>query len=471
VAEPESVVGEDHLGETGVDEYASAVCRFPGDIVAELATGVRLTRENDAWIHGTAGRLHISGPWQPDRGEGSVIRIWRDGEEMSEERVGSDVDPYACEIDTVAEHVAARQAPAPAMSWDDSLGQQRALTRWRDAIGLVYDQERPPAIPVARTGGHELHTRDDAPMIYGRIPGLDKDVSRLVFGCDNQHDLRHGFAVWDDWYERGGRAFDTGFIYGGGKLEANLGAWMEARGVRDEVAVIVKGAHHPHCYPDKLTEQLHISLERQRTDRADIYMMHRDNLEVPVGEFVDVMNEHVDAGRITVFGGSNWTIARVREANAYAAKHGKRGFSVLSNNLSLARMVDPVWKDCKHAHDAESREFLTETQTALMPWSSQARGFFLRADPAFTGDAELVRCWYAEDNFRRLERARELAEAKGVLPIQIALAWVLNQPYPTFPLIGPRQISETANCIQGLDIELSPEEVAWLDLQTETAPA
>src|SRR6185437_8028918 len=99
------------------------------------------------------------------------------------------------------------------------------------------------------------------------------------------------------------------------------------------------------------------------TDHADIYMMHRDNLEIPVGEFVDGMNDLVKAGQVKVFGGSNWTLARVQEANDYAAKKGLQGFSVVSNNFSLARMVDPVWTGCVAASDPESRAWFTKTQT------------------------------------------------------------------------------------------------------------
>ena len=80
-------------------------------------------------------------------------------------------------------------------------------------------------------------------------------------------------------------------------------------------------------------------------------------------------------------------------------------------------------------------------------------------------DAELVRCWYAEDNFQRLERANEMAKKKGVAPINIALAYVLNQPFPTFALIGPRQLSETRMSFAGLDVNLTPAEVKWLNLE------
>jgi aryl-alcohol dehydrogenase-like predicted oxidoreductase len=103
----------------------------------------------------------------------------------------------------------------------------------------------------------------------------------------------------------------------------------------------------------------------------------------------------------------------------------------------------------------------------LFPWSSQARGFFLdgRAHPDKKEDAELVRCWYSEDNFQRLERARELAKKRNVLPINIALAYVLNQPFPTFPLIGPRALWETRTSLQALEVKLTPDELAYLNLE------
>jgi aryl-alcohol dehydrogenase-like predicted oxidoreductase len=105
----------------------------------------------------------------------------------------------------------------------------------------------------------------------------------------------------------------------------------------------------------------------------------------------------------------------------------------------------------------------------LMPWSSQARGFFLdgRAAPDKREDKELVRCWYSDENFKRLERAKELAKKKGVLPINIALAYVLCQKFPTFALIGPRQLSETRTSLPALDVALTEKEVAYLALEAD----
>ena len=194
-------------------------------------------------------------------------------------------------------------------------------------------------------------------------------------------------------------------------------------------------------------------------------MLHRDNPSIPVGEFMTALNEQKQAGHIRVFGASNWSLERIEEANAWATKHGMYGFSAISNNFSLARMVHPIWEGCLSASDEGSRAWLSEQQMPLMPWSSQAQGFFAgRADPQNRSDVEFVRGWYSEDNFRRLERVNALAEQRAALPLAIALAYVLCQPFPTFPLIGPLLLSETRTSLQALDIELTPEEVRWLNL-------
>jgi aryl-alcohol dehydrogenase-like predicted oxidoreductase len=304
-------------------------------------------------------------------------------------------------------------------------------------------------------------------MNHATIPHLEKPVSRLVMGVDNQTELEPASVVFDDFVARGGNCFDTAFVYGAGKCETVFGQWLEQQN-RDQVVIIGKGAHTPYCNPDDLTKQLLTSLERLQTDYVDIYMMHRDNLELPVSAFVDVLNDHLKAGRMKTFGGSNWSVARVQEANEYAKSKGLQGFSVISNNFSLARMVDPPWTGCISASDTDSRAWLTETQITLLPWSSQARGFFVRGNQDFLKDEELVRCWYAPDNFQRLERAKELAGEKGCDPIQIALAYVLWQPFPTIPLIGPRNTSETASSFKALELELTPLEVQWLNLEIET---
>lgn len=458
-ADPAAVAAVGHVGETGADEWSVATLFFDGGVTAQVSTGVRLSDDNQVRIYGSEGYLVVEDPWFGGDGKPTHVTLHKVGEEPRD----ISAEPaliYAAEADAVAAAIEQRQAPE--MSWADTLGNLTVLDAWRKAIGQQYASERDDAVIPTATG-RPLRRRTDAPMKYARVPGLDKDVSRLVMGVDNQETLTKAAVMFDDFVERGGTTFDTAYIYGGGRGEKLLGQWMTSRGNRDEVVVIGKGAHTPHCDPESITRQLTESLERLQTDHVDLYLMHRDNEEIPVSEFVDVLDQHYKAGRIKAYGGSNWSTARFDEANAYAEATGKQPFTLLSNHLSLARAYDVPWKGCRHVADDESQAWLRERQVALFPWSSQARGFFTgRATPEDRSDEELVRCFYSDENFRRLDRARELAAAKGVEPTAIALAWLLHQPYPVFPLIGPRYISETRTSLPGLSVDLTDEEVAWL---------
>jgi predicted dehydrogenase/aryl-alcohol dehydrogenase-like predicted oxidoreductase len=465
-AEPIEVKATAHIGEASrVDEYAVASLKFPEDILAQVATGVGLRQESVVRIFGTEGWIFVPVPWFPARaGSSAFIRIERYGEEPREVRVESAAGIYALEADVVASNLERRQAAPPAMTWEDSLGNMSALDRWRESIGLVYDQEKPEAVPTVTR--RPLAVRKDSKMSYGRIEGVDKQVSRLVMGVVHRGKMLYSAVMYDDYFERGGNCFDNAYVYGAGECERILGQWIRNRGIRDQVVILDKGAHSPFCTPEHLTRQLLESLDRLGSDHIDIYMMHRDNLEIPVGEFVEVLNEHKQAGRIRAFGGSNWSIGRIEAANEYARSKGITGFSAVSNQFSLARMIQPPWLGCLAASDAESRAWLARTRLPLMPWSSQARGFFAgSADPDDRSNQELVRCWYSEDNFKRLERAKELARKYDALPINIALAYVLRQPFPTFPIIGPQSLGETAIAFRGLELELTPEELRWLDFE------
>ena len=467
--DPVSVSGAGVLHpESGVDVYAAATLKFANNVIAQVSAGVGLSQQNVVRIYGSEGWLLVPSPWVVNRDGGvSTIHLHKTGSAGPEEIVIEGGPLYAMEADAFAVAVRAGLRDVPQMSTDDTLGNLAALDQWRAAIGLTYEAEKAAAFThtIAR---RPLARRADVAMRYAEVPGIALPVARLVMGCDNQRSMPNAVAMWDDYFERGGNAFDTAWLYFHGLQERLLGHWLKNRGLRDQVVVIGKGGHPPACTPEGISTQLHESLERLMVDRLDVYLMHRDNPDVPVGEFVDMLNEHARAGRIGIFGGSNWTIERVAAANRYAKRKGLQGFGAVSNNFSLARMVDPVWSGCVAASDEASRKWLKKNQLPHFAWSSQARGFFTdRAGRDQTSDAELVRCWYSDDNFARRERAIVLAKEKGVSPIAIAAAYVLHQPFPSFALIGPRTIAETVSSLECLRVDLTPRDVAWLNLERE----
>ena len=318
-------------------------------------------------------------------------------------------------------------------------------------------------------------------MKYDKIIGLEKKISKLIMGNDNQEDYDEACKLWDHWISVGGNAFDNAHIYGGGSMESLLGKWHKSRNNLNEIVIIAKGAHTPNCNPQSLSSQLTESLDRLKTECADIYIMHRDNLEIPVGEFIDVLNEEKNKGRIKIFGGSNWTLERFKEANDWAINKKKQAFSILNNNLALCKMINPLWKGCISSNDEEILNYLERSQIAHLSWSSQGRGYFLPEEITKKIENDITNsetwrepgehssgplsCFDSLDNRERKQRAFTLASNMNTYAQNIAGAWPLNLNFPSFALVGPRNIVELDSSIKNLNIELTQEQVNWLNLK------
>lgn len=329
-------------------------------------------------------------------------------------------------------------------------------------------------------------------MEYGTLPDVDKPVSRLVMGSMVFSSEKQDYTneILDRWLESGGNAIDTARVYQKGTSEEAVGNWLQARGCRDKVVIIGKGAH-----PDSLErrfsaaaihEDVGISLRLMQLEKMDMYILHKDDVEAPVGPVVEALNEEFAAGRIGAFGGC-WTHQRIMEANEYAEKHGLKPFSVSSPNHSLAVTNEPMWAGCVSlAGDEEALAWYAKTQFPVFAWSSQARGFFSgRYTPEMAGELaahvgstddlppaqrdrlNVIRTYFSEANWERYRRAESLAAEKNATLQQVTLAWVLHSPLNLYALIGPASTSELDNSLGALDLKLSEEEISWLNLQKE----
>jgi len=468
---PVSIEGQGELNSQGIDLNASAKLAFEDGSLAELKSATNLSSASDVEISDGKTTIVLNQPWHCGEFTERKSQITLKKSNGDEESIDITTDKglYALEIDHFSENLKNHNTESDLIPHNDSHGNMIALDTWRKALKVVYDEDRGERrqLPIISQNTH----RESLPTLS--IPGLDKELSRIVFGCDNQSDTNHAFAMFDHFYSKGGNVFDTAYIYNNGKSDFYLGSWMESRNLRDEVVVLGKGAHTPDCLPEKIRPQLEETLSRMSTSYLDIYCLHRDNESLPVEGFIDTLNDLKNEGLIKVFGASNWSLERFKEANEYAEKEGKDGFTILSNNFSLAHMNNPVWPGCFSCSEEEYVNYLKEKQIAIFPWSSQARGFFLDSQE-FSGAAHVAdpnreeqeRVWGSEDNSERRSRCFELASKKSVDPIQMALAFVLNQEFPSFPLIGPRNFFETESSLEATKIELSLEETSWLNLKS-----
>jgi predicted dehydrogenase/aryl-alcohol dehydrogenase-like predicted oxidoreductase len=475
IGDPSGLTGSARLAPSQVDAEARASLTYDG-FEAELHCALDTDLPWRITVEGSTGILQIDQPWHPGP-DNNAITITRPdgGQETHNTESGNgakDARPlFAIEADHFGALVQAKAQHSDLVSPDFSIHNAYWLDLWRQAAGVQYDADG-----LSQTGFHGRAVRlgADANMAMGAIAGLEKPVSKLVLGTDNQTDAPTMAAMADAFVEAGGNCFDTAHIYSGGISETLLGQWMQARGLREELVILGKGAHTPDCTPEAVGQQLDISLQRLQIDYLDIYCLHRDDPQVPVAQWIDTLNAEVDAGRIKIFGGSNWTAQRIDEANAYAEQNGLQGFAAVSNNFSLARMESPVWDGCIASSTDDFRQWHEARNMALLPWSAQARGFFLNwaqnglaasrhgADPT---DQELQRVWGSGPNMQRRERAFELAKELGVSAIQIALAYVLHQSFPCFAVIGPRTPMQLQDSLAASRIALSAQQVAWLDLR------
>ena len=320
-------------------------------------------------------------------------------------------------------------------------------------------------------------------MIYGAIQGLSKPLPRIIFGTLPLVNAdAKTFLLLDSIIEMGCYAFDTAHAYGDGVSEQVIGNWMQARNNRSEVIVIDKGAHpvrgRNRVDAESIKQDLQQSLCRLKTDYIDLFLLHRDDHAVPVGPIIEVLNDLKNEGKIVLFGASNWNQKRLEEAREYAEKNGLFTFSVASNQYSLAIQYDdpyPGTLSINSSFDDSELEWYKETQYPLLAWSSLAKGFFsgkFTRDnlAAFTDSQSLIsiRCYAREDNFVRLNRARQLAEEKAATVPQIALAYIFQQPLNCFAITGASNITHFRENIEALEIGLTKKEVSWLDLKSDS---
>ena len=115
--------------------------------------------------------------------------------------------------------------------------------------------------------------------------------------------------------------------------------------------------------------------------------------------------------------------------------------------------------------DDAGKAWHKEHQFPLFPWSSQASGFFTgRYAPDAHTNADVERIFYSDQNWERLKRAQEISAKHGVTANNIALAYVLHQPFPVFALFGPRTVEELESSLPAIDVTLTEDEVRYLEV-------
>lgn len=319
-------------------------------------------------------------------------------------------------------------------------------------------------------------------MRYGEIPGLTLPVSRIILGTaagpllagENADELLDGSE------EKGVNAFDCARSYG--HAEEVLGDWVKRRNNRDRVMILSKCGDIRNgivkINAQVINQQLETSLKMLRMNYIDLYLLHRDDPDTSVSEYIDTLNKAKREGKIRLFGVSNWTTERIREANRYAKESNQEGFSVSSPNYGLARQMEDLWGGgcvtiSGPEHEAD-REWYTRTGMPVIAYSSLGRGFFsgkFRSDDP--DGARKVLDSYAQkgylhpENLIRLRNAEQLAEKLGETVPEIAMRYVFSNSMNLFAVISTSRPDRLDSSIRAADKPLTDEEVSQLENDEE----
>jgi aryl-alcohol dehydrogenase-like predicted oxidoreductase len=321
-------------------------------------------------------------------------------------------------------------------------------------------------------------------MDYGTVTGIEKPVSRIVFGTDRLRSRRRSwlpdrsleqqaFSLLDHSFGLGCTAFETARIYR--DSERTLGAWIRLRRNRDEVVVIGKGCHpdgsgNPRLSPSDVSHDLHASLKALGTDFIDVYLLHYDHPTARVEPVVERLNRHIEEGKIGAIGASNWSHERIAGANMFAARNGLQPFAASSVQFSLADWTQSPWPGAVTLGGEDqraARNWYSTHRLSVFAWSSLARGFFSNHYDPNNPDRNPVSRWSAthfgtEENIQRLQRTQSFAREHHLTVAQVALAYVLCHPLHAFAIVGCTTAEKFAQNVAAASLKLDEATLEWL---------
>jgi 1-deoxyxylulose-5-phosphate synthase len=312
---------------------------------------------------------------------------------------------------------------------------------------------------------------------YVRLGKSGLNVSRLCIGCMTFGGAKSGNFAWTLGYEKaapiikkaidlGINFFDTADVYSDGKSEEVVG--KAVKGYRDELVIATKVYNPMGPGPnDKGLSRKHIrdsikhSLERLDMDHVDLYQIHRWDYDAPIAETLSALDGIVRDGRATYIGASSMWAWQFAEALDTSEKLGLEKFISMQNHYNLA-------------YREEEREMIPlciSRGVGLIPWSPLARGFlsgkYKRDEKPnskrYKSDTLLGKRFFKPADFDVLDRVIEVAEEKKVTPAQVALAWILQRPGVTAPIIGSSSVQQLEELVAALDIKLTGDEVKRME--------
>jgi 1-deoxyxylulose-5-phosphate synthase len=315
-------------------------------------------------------------------------------------------------------------------------------------------------------------------MDYVKLGNTGLEVSPICLGCMS-------FGTAEGWFhdpwaldeetsrsiikralDLGINFFDTANVYAYGTSEEILGRALKDYAHRDKVAIATKvfskmreGPNGSGLSRKHIMSQIDASLKRLGTDYADLYIIHRWDYNTPIEETVEAMHDVVKAGKARYIGASAMYAWQFQKALYVAEKNGWTRFVSMQNHLNL------IYRE-------EEREMLPlcrEEKIAVTPYSPLASGRLARAWEETTKRLEtdqIAKSKYdasAEADRLVVERLAEIAKKRGMSRAQIALAWLRQKEPVVAPVVGATKIPHLESAVESLSVQLTPEEIAFME--------
>ncbi|MGA2989958.1 MAG: aldo/keto reductase [Candidatus Korobacteraceae bacterium] len=337
-------------------------------------------------------------------------------------------------------------------------------------------------------------------MQYVNLGSTGLVVSRLALGC-----MTYGSKQWRAWvldepesrpfiqraWELGINFFDTADMYSLGASEEVLGRALKSLAVRREEVVIAtklffpmgKSANERGLGRKHIRHAIDASLRRLGVDYVDLYQIHRPDKQTPIEETMEALGEVVRAGKALYLGASSMPAYRFVQMQNAAERNGWPRFVSMQNHYNI------IYRE-------EEREMIPccrETGIAVLPWSPLARGFVMgnrrkitpadataasagspaaKEVPSGTGakqsygetqrantDDYSFKLYYRDEDFAMVEKISSVAKRLGVSNAQVALAWLLQQPGVTAPIVGASKLAHLEDLVKALDLKLGEEDM------------
>lgn len=309
-------------------------------------------------------------------------------------------------------------------------------------------------------------------MRYKKTPVPGKAAFPIIlgstaFGMDEL--LDKSFEHMDAYRSFGGNWIDTARVYGRmlGDSERAIGAWLRERKCRDEIIIGTKGGHPPfeNMHSGRLDrENLRFDMEESLSNLGvsgvDVYYLHRDDVSRPVGDILETLNGFVEEGKTKILGASNWTAARIREANDYARAHGLHGFEANQPMWSLAKCIKE-YDDTLVQMDSELWEMHRQENLMCTPFSSQAKGYFMKLANG-TLSPKAAERYDGDENRAIYARLCALSEETGLSIASLQLAYLTCQEFPVFPIVGASSAAQIYELRAAAEAILTPAQVTGI---------